>query len=216
MRFGFLLPNLLSPIPYAAAITTTARLAEMVGFDSIWSTDHILMPDEFPQYGSGTELITTLTYVSAITHTVALGISVLVLPLRNPVIAAKELATLAHLAGRDLIVGIGVGWNATEYGYLNADFKHRGRLADEYIDIMQTLWTTDQPTYDGTYQFSGATFSPRLDPPPQIWIGGESDAALRRAARVGAGFHPNWRLDKPGYADAVQRIENSAAADRSP
>ncbi len=210
MRFGFTLPNILSPISHATAIKTSAQVAEAVGFDSIWASDHILMPDEFPQYGRGTESITTLAYLSGLTQSVVLGISVLVLPLRNPLIAAKELASLAHLSGRELIVGVGVGWNKDEYGYLNADFKRRGKLTDEYIRIMQHLWTQPHAPYDGTFRFSGATFSPHLDHPPRIWVGGESEAALKRTATYGEGFHPNWRLDDLSYGDKVRRIRELA------
>ncbi len=210
MKFGFTLPNILSPISHATAIKLSAQLAEAVGFDSIWASDHILMPDEFPQYGKGTESITTLAYLSGLTQTVTLGISVLVLPLRNPLIAAKELASLAHLSERELIVGVGVGWNKDEYGYLNADFKRRGKLSDEYIRIMQHLWTNPHAPYDGTYRFSGATFSPHLKSPPRIWIGGELEAALKRVATFGEGFHPNWRLDDLSYGEKVRRIRELA------
>ena len=210
MKFGFTLPNILSPISHATAIKISAELAEAVGFDSIWSSDHILMPDEFPQYGKGTESITTLAYLSGLTQKVTLGISVLVLPLRNPLIAAKELASLAHLSGRELIVGVGVGWNKDEYGYLNADFRHRGKLTDEYIRIMQHLWTQPRAPYDGTYRFSGATFSPQLDNPPRIWVGGESEAALKRTATFGEGFHPNWKLGDLSYGEKVRRIRELA------
>lgn len=210
MKFGFTLPNILSPISYATAIKTSAQIAEAVGFDSIWASDHILMPDEFPQYGKGTESITTLAYLSGITQSIVLGISVLVLPLRNPLIAAKELASLAHLSGRELIVGVGVGWNKTEYGYLNADFKHRGKLTDEYLRIMQHLWTQPRAPYDGTYRFAGATFSPHLETPPRIWVGGESEAALKRVAEFGTGFHPNWKLGDLSYGEKVRRIRELA------
>lgn len=100
MRFGFLLPNLLSPISQAHAIRTSARLAEAVGFDSIWATDHILMPQQYPQYGDGTESLVTLAYLAAATQRVSLGLSVLVLPLRNPLTVAKQIASIMHLSGR--------------------------------------------------------------------------------------------------------------------
>jgi len=205
MRFGFLLPNLLSPVSYAAAIKTSTQLAENVGFDSIWATDHILMPSEYPQYGKGTEAITTLAYLAGLTERVALGLSVLVLPMRNPIIVAKQLASLAHLSGREVIVGLGVGWNEVEYGYLNADFKQRGKLLDEYIDIMRKLWTNEHPEHDGTHTFSGATIAPTFAKPLSIWIGGESDAAIKRAAALGDGYHPDT---KPGqaYGDSMKRV----------
>jgi probable F420-dependent oxidoreductase len=205
MRFGFVLPNLISPVANATALVTTARLAEDVGFDSIWATDHILMPLEFPRYGKGTEAITTLAYLTGVTRRVGLGLSVLVLPMRNPLIVAKELATLMHLSGRELLVGVGVGWNRQEYDYLNVDFTRRGKLLDEYISILRELWTADEPRHKGTYHFSGASFSPQPPAPPPIWIGGESDAAIRRAATLGDGYHPNFRnLDQ--YAAAVRRL----------
>lgn len=206
MRFGFVLPNLLSPVPNSTALKTSARLAESVGFDSIWATDHILMPEEHPRYGEGTEALVTLAWLAAVTQRVALGLSVLVLPMRNPIIAAKQIASIIHLSGREMIVGVGVGWNDKEYGYLNANFKRRGKLIDEYIAIMQTLWTQEKPAHEGAYTFSGATFSPRPKAAPPIWVGGESDAAIQRAARVGAGYHPNYRDSVEQYAAAVQRI----------
>jgi probable F420-dependent oxidoreductase len=205
MRFGFILPNLISPVANANAIITTARLAEQVGFDSIWATDHILMPDEFPQYGQGTEAITTLAYLAGITERIPLGLSVLVLPMRNPIIIAKELASLVHLSGREFILGVGVGWNRNEYGFLNADFGRRGKLLDEYVTILKTLWTQDHPEHEGTHKFSGVTFSPRLIPPPPIWVGGESDAAIERAAKIGDGYHPNYR-EHTDYGAVVRRI----------
>jgi len=205
MRFGYILPNLISPIANVTTLITTARLAELVGFDSIWATDHILMPVEHPQYGEGTEAITTLAYLAGITQRISLGLSVLVLPMRNPIVVAKELASLAHLSGRELIVGVGVGWNEQEYGYLNADFKRRGKLLDEYITILRKLWTEDHSAHDGTYKFSGATFSPRLNPPPAIWVGGESAAAIHRAAQVGDGYHPNDR-EHVNYGAVVREI----------
>jgi probable F420-dependent oxidoreductase len=206
MRFGFILPNLLSPISHVTAIKTSARLAEAVGFDSIWATDHILMPEAYPQYGEGTEAITTLAYLGSATQRASLGLSVLVLPMRNPIIVAKQIASIIHLSGRDLIVGVGVGWNRDEYGYLNANFARRGKLANEYITILRKLWTQEKPEHDGTFKFSGALFSPRPKTLPPIWVGGESAAALRRTAALGDGYQPNYRDSVEGYAAAVKRI----------
>lgn len=205
MRFGFILPNLISPVSHAEGIKTSAQLAENVGFDSMWTTDHVLMPVEYPQYGLGTEAIATLAYLAGMTRRIELGISVLVLPMRNPLIVAKEIASIAHLAGRKLTLGVGVGWSTDEYGFLNADFYHRGKLLDEYIMILRTLWTQEHPQHHGTYNFSGVMFSPRLENPPEIWIGGESDAAIQRAATIGDGYHPNWR-DSTDYGAVVKRL----------
>jgi probable F420-dependent oxidoreductase len=210
MRFGFILPNILSPISNATALKITSRLAESVGFDTIWATDHILMPEQYVQYGEGTEALTTLAFLSAATQRVGLGLSVLVLPMRNPLVVAKQIASIIHLSGREFIVGVGVGWNQDEYRFMNADFKRRGKLADEYIGILRTLWTEPQPQHTGTYSFSGALFAPRPKSPPPIWIGGSSEAALRRAAKSGNGFQPNPPKDVADYARQVNRIREQS------
>ncbi|MCC7162011.1 MAG: TIGR03619 family F420-dependent LLM class oxidoreductase [Anaerolineae bacterium] len=205
MRFGFILPNLISPISNAEGIKTSAQLAEDVGFDSMWATDHVLMPVAYPQYALGTEAVSTLAYLAGMTRRIELGTSILVLPMRNPLIVAKEIASIAHLSGRALTVAVGVGWSKDEYGFLNADFHHRGKLMDEYITILRALWTQEQPEHHGTYNFSGVTFSPRLENPPDIWVGGESDAAIQRAATLGDGYHPGWR-DHTDYGAIVKRL----------
>jgi probable F420-dependent oxidoreductase len=205
LRFGFVLPNLISPVANATALVTSAQRAEAAGFDSIWATDHILTPVEDTRYGEGTEAITTLAYLAGKTQRIGLGLSVLVLPMRNPVIVAKELASLAHLSRRELIVGVGVGWNEQEYGYLSADFSKRGKLLDEHITILRKLWTEDNPEHAGTFKFSGAKFSPRPVPTPPIWIGGESPSAISRAVRLGDGYHPNLRAI-PDYGAVVREI----------
>lgn len=210
MKFGYVLPNLISPVANRNALVTVAQLADGVGFDSIWATDHILMPVEHPRYAEGTEAITTLAYLAPFAPHLALGLSVLVLPMRNPIIAAKQIASLAHLADREVIVGVGVGWNEIEYGYLNADFHRRGKLLDEYVSIMRTLWTQDNPRHEGTYNFSGATFSPRPKQPIQIWVGGESEAAMERAARIGDGYHPNWDAET-NFREVYGRIDELSA-----
>lgn len=209
MRFGFILPNLISPVSNAEGIITSARLAENVGFDSMWTTDHVLMPVAFPQYGLGTEAISTLAFLAGMTQRIELGLSVLVLPMRNPILVAKEIASIIHLAGRTVTVGVGVGWSTDEYGFLNADFRHRGKLLDEYIGIMRTLWTQEQPEHHGTYSFSGVTFSPRPVQVPEIWVGGESDAAIHRAATLGDGYHPNWR-DNKDWAAIFKRLRTES------
>ena len=208
MKFGFILPHLLSPISDVTTIRASARLAEEIGFDSIWLTDHILMPEEYVQYGKGTEMLVTAAYVAGITQRIGLGLSVLILPMRNPLVAAKQIASIIHLADREFIVGIGVGWNRDEYRFMNADFERRGKRVDEYIDIMRTLWSEDQPEHEGTHTFSDVLFAPKPDPLPPIWIGGSSDAALNRAARLGNGYHPNMPTTVADYATMIQRIRD--------
>ncbi len=197
MRFGFILPNILSPVSHAQAVRTTARLAEDVGFDSLWVSDHILVPQEHARYGQGTEALMTLAYAAGITERVTFGLSVLILPMRDPILAAKQIASLQHLSGRTVIAGLGVGWCQEEYEFLNADFHQRGKVMDEYIEIMRKLWTEDQPEHSGSYTFANALFAPHPQPIPPVWIGGASEAALQRAAAVGDGYHPTAAFGKP-------------------
>jgi probable F420-dependent oxidoreductase len=211
MRFGFIVPNLLSPVSSSAtAIKTSAQLAEAVGFATLWTTDHILMPEEYPQYGQGTEAIATIAYLAGVTERIGLGLSVLILPMRNPLVVAKQIASIIHLSGREFIVGIGVGWNRDEYGFLNADFTRRGKLNDEYITILRKLWSQPSPEHSGTHTFSGVLSFPTLDPLPSIWIGGSSDAALKRAATLGDGFHPNPPEQISDYAAQVAHVREIA------
>ena len=152
-------------------------------------------------------MLTTTAYVAGITRRAGLGLSVLILAMRNPLVAAKQIASIMHLAGdRQFIVGVGVGWNREEYGFMNADFSRRGKLTDEYIEIMQALWTQDDPQHSGTHTFGDVLFAPRPATPPHIWIGGESKAAMSRAARIGAGYHPNIPQRVEDYAAMVKRV----------
>jgi probable F420-dependent oxidoreductase len=183
-----------SPVNTADGLTALALLGESAGFESLWCSDHLLVPRENAErYGNITEVLITLAFIAGITRRVALGTSVLVLPMRNPIVAAKQLATLDVLSGGRTIVGVGVGWNATEYGWLKADFKHRGALIDEYIAIMRELWTADGAQHEGTYSFKDAFFGPKPARLPPLWIGGESNAAVKRAAQMGDGWQPNDR-----------------------
>lgn len=197
MRVGLILPNILSPVNDAATLKTIALMAEDSGFDSVWASDHILMPRQHERYGSGNEVLITLAYLAAITERITLGTGILLLPLRNPLVVAKQFATLDNLANGRTILGIGVGWCKEEFAFLNADFHQRGKHTDEYIAILRKLWTEDDPQHDGTYQFSGVVFNPKPKRMPPIYIGGMSDAAIRRAAAVGDGWQPNFPV--PGY-----------------
>jgi len=195
MRTGLILPNILSPVNDRDTIVAAAQLAEDAGFDSIWACDHVLMPAENAAYGSGTEILVTLAYLAGITRRVELGTGILLLPLRNPLVVAKQFATLDAFSDGRTLFGIGVGWNKPEYTFLNADFHRRGKLADEYIDIVYKLWTEDDPNHDGTHTFDNVLFAPKPARRPPLYIGGASDAAIKRAARVGDAWQPNGPID---------------------
>ena len=221
MKFGFVIPNnwgLQNPDD----VIDVATKAEQIGFDSIWVNHHVLHAgyvlerlEDRPYY----DALTTLTYVAALTKRVRLGTSVLVLPYLNPVVLAKSLATLDVLSGGRLTVGVGVGALSHESEALGADYANRGSYTDESISVMKALWTQQDPVFEGTfYSFSGVKFAPKplQQPHPPLWIGGQSRAAMRRAARVGDGWHPTGLLPEE-LAGRVDYLNTQVvAAGRSP
>ncbi|MBV9580781.1 MAG: LLM class F420-dependent oxidoreductase [Chloroflexi bacterium] len=192
MQFGVALPHF-GRLASREAVLTLGREAETLGFDSIWTTDHVLMAADQPEpYGSILEASMTLAYLAAVTERVRLGTSVIVLPQREPVLVAKQAATLDVLSNGRLTLGVGAGWNEREFGFLGANFRNRGRRFDEYIQAMRTLWSAPDPHFDGQFvHFNNVSFQPRPVQPggPPIWLGGGSEAALRRAATLCDGWH---------------------------
>ncbi|WP_376790192.1 LLM class F420-dependent oxidoreductase [Thermoflexus sp.] len=193
MHIGICLPNY-GPASSPEAIRAVAQAAEDLGFDSLWTTDHILVPEAHSQpYGRIFETWTTLTYVAALTRRVRLGTSILLLGLRNPVLVAKQAATLDQLSNGRLILGIGAGWLAREFESLGMSFRRRIRFLEEGIILMRALWTNPRPRFQGRFfRIEDAVFEPLPVQPggPPIWIGGNTEAAVRRAARLGDGWHP--------------------------
>ena len=179
-------------------IHDTARLAEDLGFDSVWIPDHAVVPRAVEaRYGPVYyDAIAVLGYLAGITSRVHLGTTVLVIPYRHPIVLAKELASIDQLSEGRLILGAGVGWAEVEFQALGLSFAERGRYTDEALRVMQTLWTQDAPQYSGPYcTFADIIFQPKpLQQPVPIWIGGQSRAALRRTAQFATGWHP---IDQP-------------------
>jgi len=185
-----------------------ARKGEELGFDALLTGDHILVPrnissvypytegGEFPGSPSGEsmEQITLLSYIAGQTSKIRLVTSVLIVPHRNPLIAAKSLATLDVLSGGRLVVGVGVGWMREEFEALGLPpFEERGAVTDEYIRAFKVLWTEDNPSFEGKYiSFDDISFLPKpvQKPHPPIWVGGESRPALRRTAELANGWYP--------------------------
>ena len=135
-----------------------------------------------------------LTYLAGITENIRLVPSVMIVPYRNPLLAAKILATIDVLSNGRLTLGVGVGWMEEEFLALDAPpFAERGAVTNEYLQAFKELWTSDNPTFDGKYyQFSDINFLPKpvQKPHPPIWVGGQSRRAIRRAAELGNGWHP--------------------------
>ena len=205
MQYGVILPNV-GPMARIDILAELAREVEARGFRGIFLSDHIALPTElrsaYPYRSDGRfpltssdpilEPITALSYLAAVTEHVHLGFSVLVLPYRLPVLNAKMLATLDVMSSGRLIVGAGVGWMKEEFDALDADFDARGNLTDEHIAVLRALWNDANPNVGGShYSVSGVQISPPpvQQPGPPIWTGGITGPALRRAARLGDGWH---------------------------
>ena len=207
MRFGFYLPNS-GPNAQPGPLSAIARKGDELGFYCMVAGDHILVPREvnspYPYTADGRfhggnaaefmEQLTLLSYLAGITSSIRLVPSVMIVPYRNPLLAAKILATLDVLSQGRLTLGVGVGWMEEEFEALDAPpFAERGAVTNEYLQAFKELWTSDNPTFEGKYcQFSNLHFLPKpvQKPHPPIWVGGQSRAAMRRAARLGDGWHP--------------------------
>ncbi len=192
MKFGLLLPNF-GASASGESIAASARLAEALGFDSVWTTDHVLMPADMPEpYGNLIESLVALTIAAAATEVVGLGTSIIVMPQREPVLLAKQLAGIDVVSGGRLILGAGVGWLEQEFNYLGADYAKRGARFDEWLALMRALWNGDGAFTGDSKTIDDALFAPR---PPRgratpVWIGGNSSLAISRAAAIADGWHP--------------------------
>jgi probable F420-dependent oxidoreductase len=177
-------------------VAQVAQAAERLGFASVWTTDDVIMPpEEAGPYAEILEPLLTLAYVAPLTETVKLGVSVIVVPQRNGIVLAKELATLDRLCGGRLIAGVGAGWNETEFRMLDAGdrFHQRGAYLDETLRVWRHLWTAPETPFHGTfYDLPPVAFAPGPVQPggPPIWVGGSSPAARRRAGAFGDAWHP--------------------------
>jgi len=151
MKFGICLPIRLSLT--AQDNVDIAKSAELLGFDSIWASDHVVMPQR--HLGSFSEVFydpfMLLSFIAAETSTIKLGTSVIILPYRNPVVVAKMVATLDGLSEGRVIFGVGPGWMKEEYDSLSVPYEKRGRRTNEYIQALKELWTSDDPEYDGEF-----------------------------------------------------------------
>jgi probable F420-dependent oxidoreductase len=190
MLFGLNLPNY-SSLGHRDAMIAIAERADELGYWSLWTTDHILLPAALPEpFGNLLESFTTLSYLAARTERIRLATGILVLPQRDPLLVAKQAATIHHLSGGRLTLGVGVGWIEQEYAFLRSDFRTRGQLADEYISAMRVLLEARTPEFHGAHiDYSEVLFSPKPSKPLPIVVGGTSRAALKRAATLGDGWH---------------------------
>ena len=192
LKFGYILPNYGDKIT-ADQLIEISESCEDFGFDSVWATDHILMPTELREpYGELLEPLTTLAFVASKTEKLNVGTSCIVLAQRNPVLVAKQAATLDVFSKGRVMLGFGAGWAEKEFGYLNADFSRRGKVMDESIRLMKTLWKDEEVNFDGEFfRVRGALFLPKpLKRDIPVWIGGNGPMAVRRTIGLGDGWHP--------------------------
>ena len=207
MKFGLRYANL-GRYANGPAAVEVAQAAEAAGFDSIWTVEHVVVPhgyqSRYPysdtgRMGAGLEdfpipdPLIWLTYIASATRTLKLGTAILILPQRNPVITAKAVASLDHLAGGGrVLLGIGVGWLAEEFATLGVPFQDRGARTDEYVAAMRALWSQERASFSGRFVSFRDVYCRPLPPNRRIPIivGGDTKAAARRAGRIGDGYFP--------------------------
>jgi probable F420-dependent oxidoreductase len=196
MNYGVVLPIWQLTVAEAESLATRA---EELGLDGVFVPDHILAKPATTQHYGGhwPDPFSLLAYLAGRTRRIRLGASVIVLPYRNALVAAKAAATVDQASGGRFIFGVGVGWDEAEFVDLGLPSRERGRLSDDYIRAIKAAWAADVPEYKGQYaSFGGATFAPRPQqrPHPPIWVGGApggvSGPAVRRCAELGDAWHP--------------------------
>ena len=230
MEFGVSLPGR-GPLATPDSILQLATRADALGFDSVFVTDHVVLPASmarsvYPYSSTGQlpggaaqdylEPLAVLGWLAHVTKRIRIGTSVLVVPYRNPVVTAKTLATIDRLSNGRVILGAGVGWLREEFEALAAPpFEARGAVTDEYLRLMRATWTTDPVRFEGAhYTVRDVHALPKPVQPNgiPIWIGGHTDAAVKRAATLGDAWHP-IALRPPGlllpseYATRVKQLQ---------
>lgn len=194
------------PLANPASAAALAEAAEAHGVESLWTVEHVVVPvgyeSEYPYAKSGKmpggedvpipDPLIHLAWLGARTETVKLATGILILPQRNPLVVAKELATLDALSSGRVLLGIGVGWLREEFEALGVPFEARGRRTDEYVAALREVWANDVAEFDGEFtKFAALKSNPKPDKGSiPVIIGGHSEAAARRAARIGDGFFP--------------------------
>ena len=211
-----------------AAVKRLAKAIEDIGFDQLDMFDHVLMgygTDQrpapmYPPKMPIMEALMVLSYAAAVTDRIGLGTEVLILPQRQPTLVAKQISTLDTLSGGRVRLGVGVGWQASEYEALNEDFGNRGKRMDESIKLIRAYWTDEEVNFQGEFYTANAMAmepkSPQGSKLP-IWIGGTSKAALRRVAELGDGWLATAIEDVDVAKSFIQRIhEHAESIGRNP
>jgi probable F420-dependent oxidoreductase len=224
MKFGIAFANV-GPMAFAEGAIAIAQAAEQAGFESLWTVEHVLVPagyeSAYPYSPSGKmpgpddspipDPLIWLSVIAGATSTIRLATGILILPQRNPIVVAKEIATLDQLSGGRVELGVGVGWLEEEFDALGVPFAERGKITDDHIATLRALWSDGPTTVSSPYTSFANSYSrpqPKQAPIP-ITIGGHSKAAARRAGRLGDGFFPG-RGSKEELAELIKVMRASA------
>ena len=200
---------------YPEALVRVAQAAERAGFDSLWAGEHHVLATSstrIPATSRFLNPVVALTFVAAHTRIVRLGTGILLLPQHQPLILAKELASLDVLSGGRLMVGIGVGWAEAEFEALGVPFSERGARADEYLAAMRAIWSEEAPAYHGRYvSFEGVQAYPHpvQQPTPPIVMGGRAPAVMRRTVEQANGWY-GFALDLDETAIVLAELREAA------
>jgi probable F420-dependent oxidoreductase len=216
MKFGLYGINA-GPCSDPEIASRAALAAEDSGFDSVWTAEHVVLPDpqvppspvppDFPLL----DPTSALAFVAAQTRTLGLGTGIIILPQRNPLVLAKALASVDVLSRGRLIFGIGVGYLRPEFEALGVPFDHKGDRTDEYLEAILALWTQDHPVYRGRFvEFEGIDARPRpvQQPHPPIVVGGQSPGAFRRAIRYARGWY-GFALDPESTSRCIDGLQRA-------
>ncbi len=218
MRYGVAIPHA-NHFAAPGAIRTLARAVEELGYDSLWVSDHIIVPEGssyIPEFMD--EPLATLAFVAAETSHVSIGTSVLILPYRDPVFTAKFISTVDYLSEGRMVLGIGAGWLQEEFDAMGVPFEERGPRTDEYLRVIRNLWETETSSFSGKWKryenmrmFPKAAAARRGTIP--ILVGGNGRASIRRAGELGDGWHPinlgleDFRQGVKAYHDTCARFD---------
>jgi probable F420-dependent oxidoreductase len=232
MRLGFALPNL-GPVATAEAVSKVAQRAEALGFDSLWTVERLLYPVKpqtpYPATPDGSlpepykhvlDPLEALTFAAAQTKRIALGTSVLDIPYYNPVMLARRLTTLDFLSNGRLQVGLGLGWSKDEMEAAGADMKQRGAMADEFLQVLKAIWTTNPVEFHGKFfQVPKSYINPKpvQHPHPPIYLAAFAPPALKRLVTMADGWNP-VALPVEGMAQmfgAIKEMAKEAGRDPS-
>jgi probable F420-dependent oxidoreductase len=205
MKIGFALPNI-GPLGSAEAVSKVAERAEALGYDSLWTIERLLWPvhpqtpypvtpdGSLPEgYKYSLDPLDTLTFVAAKTKTITLGTSVLDIPYYNPVMLARRITTLDVLSKGRARLGLGLGWSKDEMDAVGADMKKRGAMADEFLQVLKAIWTTNPVEFQGKFYKVPKSYvntKPVQKPHPPIYLAAFAPAALKRLATMADGWNP--------------------------